>query len=103
MPTLQIPGLYHLSTEPDRLTTLFTRIDQHGGWPLDYKFLIVRHTVERERPLYFSTVPIDNEHNTTIYTADDYHWWKLTPEAKALHRARYRRELLSEIQHMVQK
>lgn len=79
----------------------FGRIDVCGGWPLGAKFVIVQHTVENNRPCWFSDEPVRNEMNTVRNSADDYYWWKLSDERKAEHRKQSRQEFSEEIRGRV--
>ena len=62
----------------DHQDTLFERIDEYGGWPLEWNYLIVRHTVRTKRPCYFSNINLHDEWNTARYSRDDYLWWKIS-------------------------
>jgi hypothetical protein len=88
-------NLYRLGT--DTQEEFFARIDMMGGWPLGYKFVTQQHTTMTERPCYFGNQQIRNEMNTTIFSADDYYWWKLTAERKAQERLKTRKEFALEI------
>ena len=90
-----VEGIYYLGS--DTMEEFFTRIDNCGGWPLGRKFLTVRHTTEDERPCYFSDESIRDEWNTTMFSADEYYWWKMSDEAKEKHRKTIRREFAREI------
>lgn len=59
----------------------FQQIDATGGWPLGYQFVGFEHTDER-------AAGFSNDHRntgwwTTLYSADDYYLWKLSPQAVA--------------------
>lgn len=73
-----IPGLRHeyagLKDEQ-----FFAHIDAHGGWPLGYRYVGFVHSDGREAGF------CNSSHNdgwwTVVASADDYHLWKLSPEA----------------------
>lgn len=58
----------------------FEDIDKAGGWPLGYKYVGFEHTSERRAG--FTNTPISTGHWTTLYSSDDYYFWKLSDEAK---------------------
>lgn len=75
-------GLYQIWMEPNEV--LFARIDECGGWPWNAKSIVMKHTgCGGPRPCYFSTAEnIRNEWNTSVATADEYYFWKLSDKAK---------------------
>ena len=72
--------LFHVWMESD--DAFFRRIDECGGWPVGPGFVTMRHCCERERPCYFSNVDSRDEWNTTIHSADEYYWWKISVGGK---------------------
>jgi len=73
--------LYHIFH--DTKETFFKRIDEFGGWPHNAKSVVLKHCCEEKRPCYFCTLKsVRNEWNTSIYTDDDYYWWKISSEKK---------------------
>jgi hypothetical protein len=77
---LRITGLYWDSREP--AAAFFNRIDKLGGWPLEAKYCIVQHGCDKQRSCYFSTRKVHDDWNSTIYSSDDYYWWKLSDHYK---------------------
>jgi len=77
---LKIDGLYQQLSEPEDL--FFRRIDQFGGWPVGYKYVTFVHSIENQRPCYFENKCRRDEMNTTICSADEYYWWKITELGK---------------------
>lgn len=70
----------------------FLAIDATGGWPPGYQFVGFEHTDER-------AAGFSNDHRntgwwTTLYSADDYYLWKLSPEAIARFAEGVRRQLV---------
>ena len=75
-------------------SVFFERIEKLGGWPANAKSVVYRHTGERERPCYFSTLDnVRDDWNTSIYTSDDYYLWKLSDKAKDRLREQGRQEI----------
>lgn len=81
-----VPGLHYIASDSE----LFKLIDKHGGWPVGYQFVGFSHTEGREAGF------CNSSHNdgwwTVVASADDYYFWKLSPEAiqrivDAVHRA----------------
>lgn len=74
--------LYHIWCETKE--NFFNRIDEYGGWPLNKKYVVFKHVVECERPCYFTDQHIHNEWYTTLYSCDEYYWWKISDKGKGL-------------------
>lgn len=88
--------LFHIWGEDNE--TFLKRIDECGGWPYNAKSVVLKHVLEHERPCYFSTVEnVRDEYNTSILTADDYYWWKLSKAAKDKFEKDLRRKISHEI------
>lgn len=67
----------------DSTEVFFKRIEECGGWPHNAKSVVYRHTVELERPCYFSILKnVRDEWNTSVYNSDEYYWWKISEDAK---------------------
>ena len=71
-------------------------IDAAGGWPLWATHVLFKHGDE-PFDCAFSDGPLRDEWWTTIMSADDYYWAKVSAEKKAEVRAEYRREMAQEI------
>lgn len=64
-----------------READLVAKIDARGGWPVEAKSLVVRHGTQRD--CYFSErESVNDPYNTSIMTADDYYWAKLSQKRK---------------------
>jgi hypothetical protein len=57
----------------------FAHIDANGGWPLGYRYVGFEHTDSRKAG--FTNSPHNSGWWTVVASADDYHLWKLSPEA----------------------
>lgn len=79
----------------------FKRVEECGGWPMEFKYVSIYHTVERERDCEFGNKYLRNEWWTTLYSIDDYLWWKLSPERKAEEAKKVRGTFANEIRRMV--
>ena len=66
----------------DSREDLFKHIDSLGGWPLSKQFVVMKHVVEALHPCYFSNNPIRDDYNTTLYSRDEYLWWKMSENGK---------------------
>lgn len=84
--------LHHTFMSSDN--DFFRRIDECGGWPHDAKFVVMRHGC---RSCYFSNDNVRDGWNTTLYSSDDYYWWKLSEEAKETHRSQARHKFANEM------
>jgi hypothetical protein len=63
---------------------LVKQIDENGGWPVAAKSLVMMHSTETRRPCYFSIVEdIRDEWNTSVMTADEYYWMKVSDARKS--------------------
>lgn len=54
-------------------------IDKCGGWPLEFKYVGFQHTDERAAG--FTNSPYNDGWWTILANSDDYHIWKLSPDA----------------------
>ena len=70
-----IPGSQYNANDVE----LFKLIDQHGGWLQGYQFVGFCHTEERQAG--FCNSPANDDWWTVVANADDYYFWKLSPEA----------------------
>lgn len=60
---------------------LIEQIDERGGWPVKAKSLVMRHGDKRD--CYFSErESVHDGWNTSVFTADDYYWEKLSDKRK---------------------
>ena len=75
---MELKDLTHKWMESD--DSFFKKIDECGGWPVNLKYVSFCHSDKRE--CIFGMESLRNEWWTTIYSADDYYMWKLSPEAK---------------------
>ncbi len=67
-------------------------IDFLGGWPVNAKSVVLQH--QTNRACYFSAdKDVRNGWNTSIVTADEYYWWKLSDTKKD----RFRKEIYGSI------
>lgn len=65
----------------------FKRIDEYGGWPLDennnsYKYVGYFHTTEEKRECFFSNDYRRTDFQSSIYSVDQYYWWKISDNYK---------------------
>jgi len=90
--------LYHrwMESNPE----FFSRIDACGGWPLGKKYVSFFHDIGIERRCEFGDTHLRNEWWTTIATADEYYWWKISTEYKAVIAAEIRNKFVNQIQGM---
>jgi hypothetical protein len=88
-------GLFHKYCESQE--SFFKKIDNLGGWPVGNKFVTFIHSVESERECYFGNEYKRDGWNTTIYSADEYCWWKISDEG----RKRIREEFFQKFKHLV--
>lgn len=77
------PKLFHVwmeTTDED----LVAQVDARGGWPAKAGSIVMSHTgVGGERPCYFSArANVRDEWNTTVLTADQYFWLKVSQAKK---------------------
>lgn len=82
-----MPKLFHLWLDTE--DEFFTRLDSCGGWPIGQNYVVREHCCDRERPCHFSSTPQHDEWNTTLYSVDDYYWWKVSPAKKKQIYAQY--------------
>jgi hypothetical protein len=90
--------LYWLAGEP--LENFFARIDSLGGWPLGMSHVWGHHCCSHERPVEFGTHDRRDEWWTTICTADDYYWAKISEYYKTRLRNRWIGEFKDRIVRM---
>lgn len=59
----------------------FQMVDFLGGWPVTAKSVVLQHNDKRS--CYFSSEKdIRDGWNTSIFTSDEYYWWKLSDAKK---------------------
>ena len=75
----------------EKIEVIFQQIDGEGGWPADKKYLCVAHDIG-DRALEFTNEYRWNEWWSTLATADDYYWWKISQEFKDKIRAEHAQE-----------
>ncbi len=63
-----------------RKEEFFEEVDKFGGWPLGKKFVSFAHSEERE--CVFGNTYLRTEWWTTVATADEYYFWKVSQEFK---------------------
>jgi predicted metal-binding transcription factor (methanogenesis marker protein 9) len=73
-------NIYYCLDEP--IENVFKRIDACGGWRAGATHLIT-HCCKIKQPCYFSKIAVHNDYNTTICSADEYYWWKISNEGQA--------------------
>jgi hypothetical protein len=71
------------------MESLFKRIDSQGGWPLDKRYATILHSLASE--VIFTDNYIRDEWHTTLYSSDDYYWWKISKEGRTKFREEGRR------------
>lgn len=59
---------------------LFQDIDRTGGWPVGYEYVGFEHTTERKAG--FTKERISHGWWSSVASADDYYFWKLSERAK---------------------
>lgn len=80
--TKKDPAIYHIYGHTTEVG-LVAMIDATGGWPIHAKHLVMRHDMQEKRPCYFTNSPFpNNEWNTSVLTADEYYWEKVSIEKK---------------------
>lgn len=85
--------LYHLWGDKDE--QFFARVDAYGGWPVGMKYVSFYHSGPGgPRECEFGNTYLRTEWWTTVYQADDYYRWKLSPEAIAKIRDEERRKII---------
>lgn len=83
--------LFHPSYMKDDVR-FFRMIDYLGGWPPSANSVVLQH--QTNRACYFSkNTDIRNEWNTSIVTADEYYWWKLSD----LRKEEFRKEIYKKV------
>jgi hypothetical protein len=88
-------GLTQVWMEPD--SDFFERIDSLGGWPTNNEYVSFLHVAEGPRPCYFGNEYKRDEYNTTLFSRDDYLWWKLSDKFKAEVKAKYWNDFRSRV------
>lgn len=87
-PTKEIyrPELRHRCPGVSR-DEFLSEVDATGGWPVGC--LYVRFFHDDQRQCLFTDDPINRcpEYWTTVCSADDYYWWKLSDKRKEKERA----------------
>ena len=72
-------------------------IEATGGWPEGFKFVSFYHDVGENRWCKFTNQHLRTGWWTTVACADDYYWWKISPERKAKELAEARKQLISQL------
>ena len=76
----------------------FSAIDATGGWPVNYKYVGFYHAYDYSgRYGIFRNNPHNDGWWTRIACADDYYWWKLSPEKKAEVLKNARQQLIAQL------
>jgi len=86
-------NLCHIWCEP--LQSFFKRIDDLGGWPVNYKYVQFHHS--DNRPCLFSNAYVRNEWWTTVCSSDDYYIYKLSETALNNLKNQAKQELISNL------
>ena len=97
MEHLDRPNLVHLypGMSDDEF---FKAVDDTGGWAHGFKFVSFYHAVEyKDRVCMFTNESLRTGWWTTVASADDYFWWKLSPERKAKELATARKQLIAQL------
>jgi hypothetical protein len=96
MDYIERPGLIHkwMCNPEDFLAS----IDATGGWPLGWTHVSFFHGEERR--CIFTKCELRTEWYTTVATADDYYWWKLSAGKKDAEASRARQEFANKIARM---
>lgn len=88
--------LYHLLMDKD--DEFFARVDEYGGWPLGMKYVSFFHSGPAgPRKCEFGNDYLRTGWWTTVYSADDYYWWKVSNSRKELFKKRIFHELGAEL------
>jgi hypothetical protein len=87
--------LFYLWCEPK--DDFFRRVEEYGGWPFNAKWVGTRHGCEVQRVCTFTDLEVRDEWYTSIYSADDYYEWKLSPERRQKIKAEARNELIGSL------
>jgi len=97
MDSMDRPELIH--TRPGMTDEdFFKAISTTGGWPEGYKYVSFYHAADYPgRYCKFTMLPLHTGWWTTIASADEYYWWKLTPERKAQATDDARKQLISQL------
>lgn len=70
--------LYYIFNES--ISDFFKRIDENGGWPVQYHYVSIRYSSDdKRRYCYFSNEKVLGN---TICSSDAYYWWKITDRGK---------------------
>ena len=85
--------LHHVWCEP--IETFFQRIDECGGWPVGNKYVSFYHSTDRE--CTFGNINLRTGWWTTIATADEYYFWKLSDEYRAKIREEQKQVLIRQL------
>lgn len=76
----------------------FPLIDATGGWPVGYQYVSFFHDGPTgNRYCQFTTYPLRTGWWTTICSADDYYYWKISDTKKAEIREQARRQLINKL------
>jgi len=73
-------------------------IDATGGWPVGFKFVSFYHSLEYEgRYCKFGNRYLREPFWTTVISADDYYWAKMSDEAKKKVTNAARKQLINQL------
>ena len=96
LPDLDRPQLVH--QRAGKPEDFMAEIEKTGGWPTGYTHVSFFHDGPcGNRYCKFTTYPLHTGWWTTVATADDYYWWKLSPERKAKELQKARRQLIDQL------
>jgi hypothetical protein len=79
----------------------FKRVEELGGWPMDQAFVSIFHSINSKRPCEFGNQDLRTGWWTTIYSRDDYLWWKLSEPFKSELKAKHFQQFKQQIARMV--
>lgn len=75
----------------------FRRVDATGGWPVGYTCVSFYRDAGGDRYCKFTARPLMTGWWTTVATADDYYYWKISEEKKAEIVDQVRRQLIRQL------
>lgn len=73
-------------------------IDATGGWPIGYTHVSFYHAADYSgRYCKFTDHDLHTGWWTTVCTADDYYWWKISDAKKSAELKKARRQLIDQL------
>lgn len=75
----------------------FNKIDQLGGWPPYAKSVVMVHGFSPFNCYFSESREVRDEWNSSVFTSDQYYYWKLSYEAKAKIQDEQRRLLIRQL------